>query len=739
MTEKTTGKLDWTKLDQHAVDTVRVLAMDAVERTGNGHPGTAMSLAPAAYLLFQKVMRHNPADPQWSGRDRFVLSAGHSSLTLYIQLYLAGYGLELDDLKSLRTWGSLTPGHPEHGHTKGVETTTGPLGQGVGNAVGMAMAARRERGLFDPEPPVGESLFDHHIFAIASDGDLEEGVSSEVSSLAAHQQLGNLILIYDDNKISIEDDTSIALSEDVAARYEAYGWHVQRIDWTNGGTGYEEDVQGLYDALQAAKAETSRPSFIQLRTIIAWPAPNKQNTGKAHGSALGADEVAATKRVLGFDPEKTFQVSDEVIASTRKAIDRGTELQNEWNERFDAWAAGAGERKALFERLSRRELTPGWVDALPSWEADEKGVATRKASGDTLSALAPKLPELWGGSADLAESNNTTPKGEPSFIPPEHATKEFPGDWYGRVLHFGIREHGMGSILNGIALHGGTRPYGGTFLIFSDYMRPAVRLAAMMKLPVTYVWTHDSIGLGEDGPTHQPVEHLAALRAIPGLDVVRPADANETAAAWRAILEHTDRPAGLALTRQNVPIFPRGADGFATTENVARGGYTLIDTPSGTGTPDVILIGTGSEVQLAVEARKLLADKGIQARVVSMPSREWFDEQDSAYRDSVIPPAVTARVSVEAGVAQGWREVVGDAGRIVSLDHFGASADYKTVFKEFGITAEAVAMAAEESIAAAAELGGKGAPVHREAAGPIGPGDDPEVSADPDADATNER
>jgi transketolase len=739
VTEKTTGKLDWTKLDQHAVDTVRVLAMDAVERTGNGHPGTAMSLAPAAYLLFQKVMRHNPADPQWSGRDRFVLSAGHSSLTLYIQLYLAGYGLELDDLKSLRTWASLTPGHPEHGHTKGVETTTGPLGQGVGNAVGMAMAARRERGLFDPEPPVGESLFDHHIFAIASDGDLEEGVASEVSSLAAHQQLGNLVLIYDDNKISIEDDTSIALSEDVAARYEAYGWHVQRIDWTNGGTGYEEDVQGLYDALQAAKAETSRPSFIQLRTIIAWPAPNKQNTGKAHGSALGADEVAATKRVLGFDPEKTFQVSDEVIASTRKAIDRGTELQNEWDERFDAWAAGAGEREALFERLSRRELTPGWVDALPSWEADEKGVATRKASGDTLSALAPKLPELWGGSADLAESNNTTPKGEPSFIPPEHATKEFPGDWYGRVLHFGIREHGMGSILNGIALHGGTRPYGGTFLIFSDYMRPAVRLAAMMKLPVTYVWTHDSIGLGEDGPTHQPVEHLAALRAIPGLDVVRPADANETAAAWRAILEHTDRPAGLALTRQNVPIFPRGADGFATTENVARGGYTLIDTPSGTGTPDVILIGTGSEVQLAVEARKLLADQGIQARVVSMPSREWFDEQDSAYRDSVIPPAVTARVSVEAGVAQGWREVVGDAGRIVSLDHFGASADYKTVFKEFGITAEAVAMAAEESIAAAAELGGKGAPVHREAAGPIGPGDDPEVSADPDADATNER
>ncbi|HEU4947431.1 MAG TPA: transketolase [Kribbella sp.] len=741
MTEKTTTeldrtRLDWTELDQRAVDTVRVLAMDAVQKVGNGHPGTAMSLAPAAYLLFQRVMRHNPADPQWPGRDRFVLSAGHSSLTLYIQLYLAGYGLELDDLKSLRTWGSLTPGHPEHGHTKGVETTTGPLGQGVGNAVGMAMAARRERGLLDPEPPIGESLFDHDIFAIASDGDLEEGVSGEASSLAAHQQLGNLTLIYDDNKISIEDDTSIALSEDVAARYEAYGWHVQRIDWTNGGAGYEEDVQGLYDALLAAKAETTRPSFIQLRTIIAWPAPNKQNTGKAHGTALGADEVAATKQVLGFDPEKTFDVAEDVLEHTRNAIERGAELQDEWNSRYDAWAAGAGDRKDLFERLERRELTPGWADALPTWEADELGVATRKASGDTLTALAPKLPELWGGSADLAESNNTTPKGEPSFIPPEHATKEFPGDWYGRVLHFGIREHAMGSILNGIVLHGGTRPYGGTFLVFSDYMRPAVRLAALMKLPVTYVWTHDSIGLGEDGPTHQPVEQLAALRAIPGLDVVRPADANETAAAWKAILEHTDRPAGLALTRQNVPTYPRGTDGYATTENVAKGGYTLLDTD---GEPDVVLIGTGSEVQLAVEARKQLAGRGIRARVVSMVSREWFDEQDAAYRDSVIPPSVRARVSVEAGVSQGWREVVGDAGRIVSLEHFGASADFKTLFSEFGITAEAVVTAAEESIAAAAELGGKGTSVNRGAAGPVGIGDDPAVAGAPGADATNDR
>jgi len=720
VTEKTSPKLEWTELDQRAVDTVRVLAMDAVEKVGNGHPGTAMSLAPAAYLLFQKVMRHNPADPTWAGRDRFVLSAGHSSLTLYIQLYLAGFGLELDDLKALRTWGSLTPGHPEHGHTKGVETTTGPLGQGVGNAVGMAMAARRERGLFEPEAAAGEGVFDHHIYAIASDGDLEEGVASEASSLAAHQQLGNLTLIYDDNKISIEDDTNIAFSEDVAARYAAYGWHVQDVDWTNGGTGYEENVQALYDALQAADAVTNKPSFIRLRTIIGWPAPTKQNTGKIHGSAIGADEVAATKKILGFDPEKDFEVADAIIEHTRKALERGKALEDEWNIKYDAWRTAAPERAELFDRLAKRELPAGWEDALPSWEADAKGVATRSASGEVLTKLAPQLPELWGGSADLAGSNNTTPKGEPSFIPAEHATKEFQGNEYGRVLHFGIREHGMGSILNGIALHGGTRPYGGTFLVFSDYMRPAVRLAALMKLPVTYVWTHDSIGLGEDGPTHQPIEHLAALRAIPGLDVVRPGDANETAAAWVAILEHTDRPAGLALTRQNVPTYPRGTDGFATTENVKKGGYTLLDTD---GTPDVILIGTGSELQLAVEARNTLAAEGINARVVSMVSREWFDEQDDDYRNSVIPASVKARVSVEAGVGQGWREVVGDAGRIVSLEHFGASADYKVLFREFGITAEAVVQAAKDSIAEAAALGGAGVPAGRHAAGPVGPAD----------------
>lgn len=720
MTEKTSPKLEWTELDQRAVDTVRVLAMDAVEKVGNGHPGTAMSLAPAAYLLFQKVMRHNPADPHWAGRDRFVLSAGHSSLTLYIQLYLAGFGLELDDLKSLRTWGSKTPGHPEYSHTPGVETTTGPLGQGVGNAVGMAMAARRERGLLEPDAARGAGVFDHHIYVIASDGDLEEGISGEASSLAGHQQLGNLTVIYDANKISIEDDTNIAFSEDVAARYAAYGWHVQDVDWTNGGTGYEENVQALYDAIEAANAVTDKPSFIRLHTIIGWPAPTKQNTGKIHGSALGADEVAATKKVLGWDPEQTFQVADDVIAYTRKALERGKALQDDWDVKYDAWRTATPGRAALLDRLRKRELPAGWKDALPSWDADAKGVATRAASGDVLTKLSPELPELWGGSADLAGSNNTTPKGEPSFIPAEHATKEFQGNEYGRVLHFGIREHAMGSVLNGITLHGLTRPYGGTFLVFSDYMRPAVRLAALMKLPVTYVWTHDSIGLGEDGPTHQPVEHLAALRAIPGLDVVRPGDANETAAAWAVILEHTDRPAGLALTRQNVPTFPRGTDGFATTENVKKGGYTLLDTD---GTPDVVLIGTGSELQLAVEARDTLAAEGIKARVVSMVSREWFDEQDDAYRESVIPAAVRARVSVEAGIAQCWHDIVGDAGRTVSLEHYGASAAYQTLYDEFGITAGAVVQAAKDSIAAAAGISGPGVPPKRAAAGPVGPAD----------------
>jgi transketolase len=693
--------LDWTDLDRRAVDTVRVLAMDAVQKAGNGHPGTAMSLAPASYLLFQKAMRHDPADFEWIARDRFILSCGHSSLTLYIQLFLGGFGLELDDLKALRTFGSKTPGHPEVHHTAAVETTTGPLGQGVANAVGMAMAARRERGLLDPDTPEGQSVFDHHLYVLASDGDVQEGVSAEASSLAGHQELGNLVLIYDDNQISIEDDTDVAFSEDVSQRYQAYGWHVQDVDWTHGGKGYEEDVQAFWDALQAAREETRRPSMIRLRTIIAWPAPNAQNTGAAHGSALGEEEVAATKQILGFDPEQTFQVDPEVLEHTRRLGERGTEAHGSWQQRYDAWAQREPERAALHERLRSRTLPAGWTDALPTFEADDKGVATRKASGEVLSALAPHLPELWGGSADLAGSNNTTPKGEPSFIPSERSTKEFQGDKYGRVLHFGIREHAMGAIMNGISLHGGTRVYGGTFLVFSDYMRPAVRLAAIMGAPVTYVWTHDSIGLGEDGPTHQPVEHLAALRAIPGLDVVRPADANETVVAWRTILENPDGPAALCLTRQNVPTFPRGTDEegqhWAGAEGVARGGYVLLDSE---GTPDVLLVATGSEVQLAVAARRLLAEQGVAARVVSMPCREWFDLQDQAYRDEVLSPRVRARVSVEAAVAQGWREVVGDAGRSVSLEHFGASADYERLFQEFGITAEAVVAAAQESIGA---------------------------------------
>ncbi|WP_246050929.1 transketolase [Nocardioides guangzhouensis] len=672
--------------------------MDAVQKVGNGHPGTAMSLAPAAYLLFQKVMRHNPADPDWAGRDRFVLSCGHSSLTLYIQLYLGGWGLELDDLKALRTWGSKTPGHPEYGHTAGVETTTGPLGQGVANAVGMAMAARRERGLLDPNADEGASPFDHHVYAFCSDGDIEEGVSGEASSLAGTQKLGNLTVIYDDNKISIEDDTNIALSEDTAARYEAYGWHVQTVDWTHGGRGYREDLSALYDAIRQAEQVTDRPSFIVLRTIIAWPAPNAQGTGKAHGSALGEAEVRATKEVLGFDPEQTFEVTAEVIEHTRGAVERGKQAQAEWDKAFQHWTTKPSADLALYERMRTRTLPEGWADDLPTFDADPKGIATRKASGAVINALAPRIPELWGGSADLAESNNTTIEGALSFIPKDRSSKMFEGDPYaGRVLHFGIREHAMGAIMNGIAVHGGTRVFGGTFLTFSDYMRPSVRLASIMQLPVTYVWTHDSIGLGEDGPTHQPIEHLAALRAIPGLDVVRPADANETAAAWRTILEHTDRPAGLCLTRQNVPTFPRGTDGFSDTSNVHRGGYVLLDTD---GVPDVVLIGTGSEVQLAVEARALLAEKGVAARVVSMPCREWFDAQEESYRETVIPPIVKARVSVEAGIAMGWREVVGDHGRIVSIDQYGASADFARIYAEYGVTAAAVAAAAEDSIAA---------------------------------------
>ncbi|MGY1833024.1 transketolase [Geodermatophilus sp. SYSU D01180] len=682
---------DFGDLDRRAIDTARVLAMDAVQKVGNGHPGTAMSMAPTAYLLFHKWLRHDPTDPNWVARDRFVLSMGHSSLTLYVQLYLSGYGLELEDLQALRTWGSKTPGHPEVNHTPGVETTTGPLGQGVGNAVGMAMAARRERGLLDPDAPEGESLFDHTVWCFASDGDLEEGVSGEASSLAGTQQLGNLVLVYDDNRISIEDDTNVAFTEDVGKRYEAYGWHVQRVD--DG-----EDLAAVDAAFAAAKAETRRPSIVVLRTIIAWPAPNKQNTGAAHGSALGDDEVRATKEVLGFDPAKTFEVDDEVLAHARSVVDAGGKAHAQWQERFDAWAQENPERAALLERMRERRLPEGFSDGLPTFDADPKGVATRKASGKVLAALYPALPELWGGSADLAESNNTAVEGEPSFLPADRQTKMWSGGPYGRTLHFGVREHGMGAVMNGIALHGGTRVYGGTFLTFSDYMRGAVRLAALMQLPVTYVWTHDSIGLGEDGPTHQPIEHFAALRAIPGLDVVRPADANEVTVAWRTILEHNDRPAGLLLSRQNLPVFDRSE--FGSAEGVARGAYVLADASNGQ--PEVILLGTGSEVQIAVAARERLEADGVPTRVVSVPCVEWFADQDQAYKDEVLPPSVRARVSVEAGVPMGWREFVGDAGRIVGLTHYGASAAYSVLYEEFGLTDEAVVAAARESIEAAA-------------------------------------
>jgi transketolase len=692
-------ELRWDEIDERAVDTVRVLAADAVEKVGNGHPGTAMSLAPAAYLLYQKVMRHDPADTGWLGRDRFILSAGHSSLTQYIQLYLGGFGLELDDLKALRTWGSLTPGHPEYRHTKGVEITTGPLGQGLASSVGFAYASRFERGLFDPDAAPGTSPFDHFVYVIASDGDLQEGVTSEASSLAGHQKLGNLVVIYDANQISIEDDTNVAFTEDVAGRYESYGWHVQTVDWKKSGE-YVEDVSELYTAIEAAKGETDKPSIIVLKTVIGWPSPGKQNTGKIHGSALGADELAATKSVLGFDPEQTFAVADDVIAHTRSLLERGEVEKAAWQKDFDAWAAANPERKALLDRVLAGELPQGIADALPIFESG-KDVSTRAASGKVINALAAQLPELWGGSADLAESNLTTINGAPSFIPAEWSTHEWSGNPFGRVLHFGIREHAMGAILNGIVLHGPTRAFGGTFLIFSDYMRPAVRLAALMDIRSIFVWTHDSIALGEDGPTHQPIEQIATLRAIPNFTLVRPADANETAAAWLEILRRQGGPVGIALTRQNIPVFERGegeasGDTFASTAGVAKGAYVLAEAPNGT--PDVILIATGSEVQIAVAARETLASQGVNARVVSAPSLEWFAEQDAAYRDTVLPPSIAARVSVEAGIALSWRDLVGDKGRSVSIEHFGASADYKTLYSKFGLTHEAVVEAALATI-----------------------------------------
>jgi transketolase len=677
---------EWSDLDNRAVDTARILAADAVEAAGNGHPGTAISLAPVAYLLYQKVMAGDPADPAWVGRDRFVMSAGHAALTQYAQLYLAGYGLEVDDLRRTRQEGSRAPGHPEYGHTPGVECTTGPLGAGVSNAVGFAMAARRERALLDPGTPEGESVFDRMVYVIASDGCMQEGVASEASSLAATQKLGNLVLIYDDNRISIEGETQIAFTEDVMARYAAYGWHVQHVDWTHGGTGYSEDVEALHAALMAARQERDRPSFIRLTTVIGWPLPTKAGHHSVHGAKLGAEETAALKASRGFDPDQAFQVDPAVLAHTRtNAAERAASARKVWRDRFAAWEQANPHARELYARLVTRAVPEGLASALPEFEAG--AMSTRVASGAVLSALADEVPELWGGSADLAGSNNTTMEGQPSFLPPERSSKEFVGDYNGRTLHFGVREHAMGGIVNGIALSGLTRPYGGTFLVFSDYMRGAVRLAAVQRSPSIFVWTHDSVGVGEDGPTHQPIEHLAALRAIPGLDVVRPMDANETAQAWVQALRHSDRPTAIILSRQDVPTVERGPGACAPAELLARGGYTLVEASDGD--PLVVLIATGSEVGVACEGRDLLEAEGIPTRVVSMPCREWFDSEPPEYRASVLPPG-TARVSVEAGVAMGWRDYVGDAGEIISIEHFGESAAGSLLLAKYGFNAEHV-------------------------------------------------
>ena len=678
------NRTQWNTQDDQAVVISRALAMDAVQKAGHGHPGTAMSLAPASYTLFQRFLRHDPTDPQWLGRDRFVLSCGHSSLTLYIQLFLSGYGLTLDDIKAFRTHNSLTPGHPEFGHTVGVETTTGPLGAGISIAVGMAMAQRFEKGLFDPQSKT--TLFDHNVWVICSDGDLQEGVSGEASSLAGTQSLGNLKMIYDDNRISIEGDTHVAFTEDVSARYRAYGWKVIEVAALSDGN---VDREKLELAMLEAEQTHDVPILIRMNSTIAWPAPHAKGTAEAHGSALGADEIAATKTLLGLDPNESFILPDQTLAHAREVIVRGKAAHAEWDERFKAWQEANPEQAGLLKRLRSHELPADWEKVLPEFPAG-KDVATRAASGKVINASATVLPEFWGGSADLAGSNNTTIDGSQSFLPTSSDMKNV--DPYGRLIHFGIREHAMGGILNGIALHGLTKPFGGTFLVFSDYMRGAVRLAALMNIPATFVWTHDSIGLGEDGPTHQPVEHVASLRLIPNFSMIRPADANETTIAWREIIKRA-KPAGFALSRQNIPVFDRSV--FASAEGVAKGAYVLSDCQ---GTPDVLLIATGSEVQLAVGAQEILKAEGINARVISAPCLEWFAETDDSYKESVLPSIVKARVSVEAGVGQGWRDFVGDAGEIISLQHFGASASAGTLFKEYGFTKEAVVEAARISI-----------------------------------------
>jgi len=667
----------WSELDDRAVAYARALAADAVQNVGNGHPGTAMSLAPVAYLLFQHHLVHDPSDPTWLGRDRFILSCGHSSLTLYTQLFYSGYGLEMEDLKAFRTWGSLTPGHPEFGHTAGVEMTTGPLGQGVATAVGMAMAARFERGLLDPDAAPGSSLFDHSIWVICSDGDLQEGVSAEASSLAGTQELGNLNVIYDDNQISIEGDTHNAFTEDVSMRYRAYGWHVIDVAVASDGN---VDIAALDAAMLAAKKEKIKPTLIRLKTVIAWPAPTLRGTGKSHGSALGEQEIVATKLLLGLNTDEHFAMPDEVLAHVRQVKERGAKRRRDWNALFSTWSSANMNAAALLHRLQKRELPANWDSHLPVFESG-KDIATRAASGEVIQAIAATLPELWGGSADLAGSNNTSIEGGGSFLPPTSGIKG--ANPYGRVIHFGIREHAMGSILNGITLHGLTRSFGGTFAVFSDYMRPAVRLAALMNIPSTFIWTHDSIGVGEDGPTHQPIEHFAALRAIPGLDIVRPGDANEVVHAWRQIIIR-NRPAGILLSRQNLPVFDRTI--CTPASGTAKGAYVLRDAPN----PVALLIATGSEVSLALDVQSTLSSEGVNVRVVSAPCLEWFAEQDAAYKESVLPASIPLKISIEVGIAQGWRELIGDAGIAISLEHYGASADAKQLFKEFGFSVESI-------------------------------------------------
>ena len=685
-----------TDLDRRTIAVSKALAADAVEKAGSGHPGTPISLASVAWLLYQREMVHDPFDPGWLGRDRFVLSIGHASLVQYIQLFLAGYDIDLSGFTAFRSPAGL-PGHPEFGEVAGVETTTGPLGAGFANAVGLAMAARREHGLLDAGVPLGESVFDHFVYTVLGDGCMQEGVSSEAASLAGTQRLGNLIAIYDDNDISIEGNTDIAFTEDPSARFEAYGWHVLDVDWRTGPNGYAEDLQALHEAIVAARAETERPSLIRLHTIIAWPSPTKQGQESSHGAKLGGEEVAGLKRALGLDPEQSFILPDDVVAHARKQAAESTRAARAvWDERFTAWQQANPDGAALLERLRAHRLPEGLQAALPTWEVGQS-LATRAASGKVLSALADVVPELWGGSSDLAGSNNTSMAGEPSFLPTPLAQADGDGP-FGRTIHFGVREHAMGSILNGIALDGLTRAYGGTFMVFSDYMRPAVRLAALMGIGSIFVWSHDSIGVGEDGPTHQPVEHLAALRAIPGLAVVRPGDANETAAAWAEILARPDQPAGIALSRQNLTV---NASASAAAEGVRRGAYVLAeatDAGGGQTDPEVVLIATGSEVGVAVAARDVLQEQGTPTRVVSAPCLEWFAQQDAAYRDQVLP-AGAAKVAVEAGIALGWREIVGDAGEIVSLDHYGASAAGTALFEEYGFTADNVAQRARQALA----------------------------------------